>query len=107
MRGLVATFRASALGGDVIDPVVVSDGKVTDGGKSDGAWSERSTRSGARKGKKPAAKDSNPPAPLKKLAGKGNAAAPQKAALGSPLREPRSPGTVPMTVYREACRDRD
>ena len=107
MRGHVATFRASAMGEDVIEPEVVSDGEVTDGGKSDGACSDRSARSGTGKGKKQAAKDSNPPAPPKKLAGKGNAAAPQKAALGSPLREPGSPGTVPMTVYREACRDRD
>ena len=94
MRGHVSTFRASALGGDVIDPEVVSDGEVTDGGKSDGARSDRSARSGTAKGKKRAAKDSNPPAPPKKLAGKGNAAAPQKAALGSPLREPGSPGTA-------------
>ena len=107
MRGHVSTFRASALGGDVIDPEVVSDGEVTDGGKSDGGRSDRSARNGTAKGKKRAAKDSNPPAPPKKLAGKGNAAAPQKAALGSPLREPGSPGTVPMIVYREACRDRD
>ena len=40
-------------------------------------------------------------------AGKGTAAVPQKAALGSPLRDPGSPGTVPTVVYREACRDRD
>ena len=94
-------------GGDVIDQEVVSDGEETDGGKSDGARSDRSARSGTAKGKKRAAKDSNPPAPPQKLASKGNAAAPQKAALGSPLREPGSPGTVPMIVYREACRDRD
>ena len=81
MRGHVSTFRASALGGDVIDPEVVSDGEVTDGGKSDGGRSDRSARSGTAKGKKRAAKDINPPAPPKKLAGKGNAAAPQKAAL--------------------------
>ena len=61
MRGQVATFRASALGGDVIDPEVVSDGEVTEGGKSDGTRSDRSTRSGAGKGKKRAAKDSAPP----------------------------------------------
>ena len=72
-------------GGDVIDPEVVSDGEVTDGGKSDGGRSDRSARSGTAKGKKRAAKDSNPPAPPKKLAGKGNAAAPQKAALGAPF----------------------
>ena len=107
MRGHVATFRASAQGEDVIAPEVVSDGEVTDWGKSDGARSDRSTRSGTGKGKKRAAKDSNPPAPQKKQAGKGNAAAPQKAAPGSPLREPGSPGTVPMNVYREACRDQD
>ena len=63
MRGHVTTFRASALGEDVIDPEVVSDGEVTDGGKSDGARSDRSTRSGTGKGKKRAAKDNNPPAP--------------------------------------------
>ena len=107
MCGHVSTFRASALREDVIDQEVVSDGEVTDGGKSDGARSDRSTRSGTGKGKKRAVKQSNPPAPPKKLAGKENAAAPQKAALGSPLREPGSRGTVPVTVYREACRDRD
>ena len=112
MRCHVATFRGGALGGDVIDPEVVGDGEVTEGGKSDGARSagarsDRSARSAGGKGKKRAAKDSNPPPPKKKLAGKANAAAPQKAALGSPLRAPTSPGTVPMTVYREACRDRD
>ena len=80
MRGHVSTFRASALGEDVIDQEVVSDGEVTDGGKSDGARSDLSARSGTGKGKKRAAKDSNPPAPPKKLVGKGNAAAPQKAA---------------------------
>ena len=66
MRGHVATFRAIALGGDVIDPEVVSDGEVTKGGKSDGARnagarSDRSGRSGDGKGKKRATKDSNPP----------------------------------------------
>ena len=107
MCGHVATFRASVVGGGVIDPEVVSDGEVTDGGKSDDARSDWSTRSGPGKGKKQAAKDSNPPPPPQKVAGKENAAAPQKAALGSPLRELGSPGTVPVTVYREACRDRD
>ena len=63
MRGHVATFRANALGEDVIDPEVVSDGEVTHGGKSDGARSGRSTRSGTGKGKTRAAKDSNPPPP--------------------------------------------
>ena len=72
MRGHIATFRASALGEDVIDREGVSDGEVTDGGESDGARSGRSTRSGSGKGKKRAAKDSNPPAPQKKLAGKGS-----------------------------------
>ena len=114
MRGHVATFHANAVGADVIDPNVVSDGRVAEGGKSDGARSagarsDRSARSGGGKGKKRAAKDSNPP--QKKLAataaGKGTAAAPQKAALGSPLRDPGSPGTVPMAVYWEACCDRD
>ena len=71
MRGHVATFRASALGEDVIDPEVVSDGEVTDGGKSDGARIDRSTRSGTGKGKRRAAKDSNPPAPPQKVGGKG------------------------------------
>ena len=52
MRGHVSTFRASALGEDVIDQEVVSDGEVRDGGKSDGARSDRSARSGTRKGKK-------------------------------------------------------
>ena len=107
MCGHISTFRASVLGEDVIDQELVSDGEVMDGGKSDGAGSDRSARSGTRKGQKRAAKDSNLPGPPKKVAGKGNAAAPQKAALGSPLREPGSPGTVPMIVYREACRDRD
>ena len=60
---------------------------------------------GLRKGKSGQPRTATPPPP--KLAGKGNAAAPQKAALGSPLRDPGSPGTVPMTVYREACRDCD
>ena len=106
MRGHVATFHATPQGEDVVDPGVVTDGEVTDGGKSDGARSDRSARSGTGKRKKQAAKDSYPPAPPKNLAGKGNAAAPQQAALGSPLRE-RSPGTVPMNVYREACRDGD
>ena len=32
MRGHVATFRASALGADSIDPEVVSDGEVSEGG---------------------------------------------------------------------------
>ena len=32
MRGHVATFRASALGGDVINQEVVNDGEVTEGG---------------------------------------------------------------------------
>ena len=110
MRGHVATFRASALGAGVIDQKVVSDGEGTEGGRSDaarsaGGRSDQSTRSGAQKGKKQAAKDNNPP--KKNLVGKGNAAAPQKAALGSPVRDLGSPGTVPMTVYREACRDRD
>ena len=65
MRGHVATFRASAPAGDVIDPEVVSDGEVTEGGKSDGshsagARSDRSARSGVGKGKKRATKDNNP-----------------------------------------------
>ena len=61
---------------------------------------------GVGKGKSGQPRTATPP-PKKKLAGNGNAAAPQKAAFGSPLGEPGSPGTVPMTVYREACRDRD
>ena len=60
---------------------------------------------GKEKNRQP--RTATPPAPPKKLAGNGNAAAPQNAALLSPLREPGSPGTVPMIVYREACRDRD
>ena len=62
---------------------------------------------GPQKEKNGQPRTTTPPAPPKKLAGKGNSAAPQKAALGSPLREPGSPGTVPMIVYREACPDRD
>ena len=65
MRGHVATFRASALGGDVIGPEVVSDGEVTDGGKSDGARSDRSTRNGAGKGKNGQPRTATPPAPPK------------------------------------------
>ena len=47
MRGHVATFRASALGADAIDPKVVRDGEVTKGRRSDGADSAggRSDRS--------------------------------------------------------------
>ena len=65
MRGHVATFHASPLGADAVNPEVVSDGKVTEGPRSDGArsaggWSDRSTCSGAQKGKKRAPKDSNP-----------------------------------------------
>ena len=71
MRGHVAIFRASALGEDFIEPEVVSDGEVTDGGKSDGARGDLSTRSGTRKGKKRAAKYSNPPAPPEKAGGQG------------------------------------
>ena len=68
MRGHLATFRASALGADVIDLYVVSDGEVTEGGGSDGGRSasgrgDRSARSGVGKGKKRAAKDNNPPLP--------------------------------------------
>ena len=33
MRSHIATFRARALGADVIDPYVVIDGEVTEGGK--------------------------------------------------------------------------
>ena len=62
------------------------------------------------KGKSGQPRTSTPPPRIKlaaTVAGQGTSAAPQKAALGSPLRDPRSPGTVPMAVYREACRDRD
>ena len=65
MRGHVSTFRASALGGDVIDPEVVSDGGVTDGGKSDGGRSDRSARSGTAKGKKQGLRTATPPPPAK------------------------------------------
>ena len=64
---------------------------------------------GFRKGKSGQPRTATPP--KKQLAataaGKGAAVAPQKAALGSPLRDLGSPGTVPMAVYREACRDSD
>ena len=58
----------SALGADVIDPDVVSDGEVTEGGRSDGAHgasgqSDRSSRSDVQRGKKRAANDSTHPPP--------------------------------------------
>ena len=84
MRGHVSTFRASAVGGDVIDLEVVSDGEVTDGGRSDGACGDRSTRSGPRKGKKRAAKDSNPPTPTQKAGGQGKCSRTTKGGSGDP-----------------------
>ena len=77
MRGHVATFPASALGVDVIDPDVVSDGEVTegrgggDGTRSAGGRSYHSARSWVQKGNKQAAKDSTPP-PKKKAGGDCN-----------------------------------
>ena len=117
MRGHVTTFRASAVGADVVNLDVVTDGEMTEGGRSDRCRSARdrsddgrSARSGGGKGKKRATKDSTP-RKNKQLAAAGasmgTTAAAQKAALGSPLGDRGSPGTLPMAVYREACHDRD
>ena len=116
MCGHVATFCANAVGADVIDPYVVSDGDRGDGGGGgvmapamQAAGVSGVLAVGIKKGKSGVPRIAPPP--KKKLAvtaaGKGTAAAPQKAALGNPLLDPGSPGTVPMAVYREACRDRE
>ena len=114
-RRHVASFHASTLGADVIHPNVVSDREVTGGGEGVmGAAAQAVVVTGVPavglvKEKSGQPRTETPP--KKKLAaagaGKETAAPPQKGPLGSPLRDPRSPGTVPMAVYWKACRDRD